>query len=69
MMKPFCWGVFGTSFAARKFVLGLHAAKHTVVTAAASRTLSNAQSFAAHLGIDVATNNFQQVAESENGKV
>ncbi|MEE9344788.1 MAG: Gfo/Idh/MocA family oxidoreductase [Methylococcales bacterium] len=65
-MKPFRWGVFGTGFAARKFVLGLHAAKNTVVTAVASRTLSNAQSFAAHLGIDVATNNFQQVAESND---
>ncbi len=42
MMKPFCRGVFETGFAARKFVLGLHAAQHTVVTAVASRTLRNA---------------------------
>ncbi|MEE9302464.1 MAG: Gfo/Idh/MocA family oxidoreductase [Thiotrichaceae bacterium] len=62
-MKPFRWGIFGTGFAARKFVLGLHAAKNTTVTAVASRTLKNAQSFAAHLSIDVATDDFQQVAE------
>jgi predicted dehydrogenase len=62
-MKPFRWGILGTGFAARKFVLGLQTAKNTVVTAVASRTLSNAQSFAANFGIDVATNDFQQVVE------
>ena len=39
MMKPFRWGIIGTGFAARKFVLGLQAANNTVVTAVASRTL------------------------------
>lgn len=65
-MKPFRWGVFGTGFAARKFVLGLHAAKNTVVTAVASRTLNNAQSFAADFCIDSATDNYQQVAEQDD---
>ncbi len=65
-MKPFRWGIFGTGFAARKFVLGLKATKSTKVTIVASRTLSNAQSFARHFNIDVATNDYQQIAEQDD---
>lgn len=65
-MKPFRWGIFGTGFAARKFVLGLRAAKNAMVTAVASRTLENAQSFATHFRIDTATNDFQHVAERDD---
>ncbi len=65
-MKPFRWGIIGTGFAARKFTLGLRAAKNTRVTAVASRTLQNAQSFATHFRINTATNNLQHLVERDD---
>ncbi len=65
-MKPFRWGIIGTGFAARKFTLGLRAAKNAKVTAVASRTLQNAQSFATHFDIDTATNNLQHLVERDD---
>lgn len=65
-MKPFRWGIIGTGFAARKFTLGLRAAKNAMVTAVASRTLQNAQSFATHFCINTASNNLQHIVERDD---
>lgn len=65
-MKPFRWAILGTGFAARKFVLGLRAAENASAVVVASRTLANAQSFAAGLGIDTALDDYLQAAERDD---
>jgi len=65
-MKSFRWAILGTGFAARKFVLGLRAAENASAVVVASRTLANAQSFAAGLGIDTALDDYQQVPGRED---
>jgi len=50
-VRKFRWGILGAGFAARKFVLGLRAAKDAEAVLAASRSLGKAREFAAALGI------------------
>ncbi len=47
----FRWGVIGSGFAARKFVLGLRRSKDMKAVLVYSRTERNAQSFAVDLGV------------------
>lgn len=62
-MKPFRWAIFGTGFAARKFVLGLRAAENASPAVIVSRHLGNAESFAACFGVETALDDYQQAAE------
>lgn len=50
-MTSFRWAILGTGFAARKFVLGLRAAREAEALVVASRTRANADRFASDLGI------------------
>lgn len=47
----FRWGILGTGFAARKFVLGLRVARSAVAVAVASRSREKAEQFARSLGV------------------
>jgi predicted dehydrogenase len=62
-VKPFRWAIFGTGFAARKFVLGLRAAKNAAPVAVVSRKLTNAESFAICFGVETALDDYRQAAE------
>jgi predicted dehydrogenase len=56
----FRWGILGTGFAARKFVLGLRAARSAVPVAVASRSREKAAQFAASLGIARAYGSYEE---------
>lgn len=53
-MKPFRWGILGTGYVARKFALGLRAAREMGVGAVASRSGGNARAFASALKVPAA---------------
>lgn len=65
-MRPFQWGILGTGFAARNFVLGLQAAQDARAAAVASRSLEKAREFARGLGIRRAFGDYEEaVHDSE----
>jgi len=53
-VKPFRWGILGTGYVARKFALGLRAAREMGVGAVASRSGGNARAFASALKVPAA---------------
>ncbi len=65
-MSPFRWGIFGTGAISAKFVAGLSAARNAKASFVCSRTLANAQRFAAELGINRAIEGYAN-AVAEGG--
>ena len=65
-MTQFRWGILGTGFAARRFVLGLRTAKNAKAVAVASRSLKNAKKFAQELGIQNATDSYEEAAHIDD---
>lgn len=61
-MNKFRWGILGSGFAARKFVLGLRAAKDADVLLVASRSAAKAKAFAQELGIPRASGSYEEAA-------
>jgi predicted dehydrogenase len=64
-MSQFRWGIFGTGFAARRFVHGLRTADGAEAVVVASRSPENARRFAAELGIPKAADSYEAAARTE----
>lgn len=62
MNSKFRWGIFGTGFAARKFVFGLKQLPDAEVVAIGSRSTDHARDFANGFGFDAFTGSYEEVA-------
>lgn len=60
----FRWGIVGTGYVARKFVLGLRASQNGRATLVHSRTMANAASFAADFAIPEISETLEQAIRS-----
>lgn len=65
-LKTFRWGILGTGLAARKFVLGLRAARGASAVVVGSRSQHKAQAFAAAFGIPRAHGSYERVLGDAN---
>lgn len=64
-MTIFRWGILGSGFAARKFVLGLRAARDAEAVLVASRSAQKAKGFAEGLGIAHAAGSYGDAVREE----
>ena len=66
MSNKIRWGILGTGFIAKEFAIGLASVPEAEIAGVASRTLKNAQSFAAQFKIPKAFDSYEQLVQDNS---